>query len=244
MEISRNCTHCVLSGKSPDTGRHLQINTVKKVQYCYRCGFRGRWDGAMLPTDEAGKPPKEMREIELYSFNIEGKDHRELVDYLKGRLPWDVVLAKLRWSPQLPKRVVFPVWSGEDLVMWQARTVEEGVRPKYLSSGRKSEVVYGFEDAEDYCTLTEGPFDALSSPNGVCVFGKDISEIQHRLLTSKFRTIYWALDPDTQGSKREEALKESLKQLVEVIDVPLEEGVDPADLGMEEMKRRIDGLRE
>ena len=89
--------------------------------------------------------------------------------------------------------------------------------------------------------LCEGPLDALSSPNGVALFGKDISNIQFKMLVSKFEKLYWALDGDTTRQKKIEEFKHNLGLYLEVIDIPMESHEDPNTLGIEEMQRRIDG---
>ncbi len=37
---------------APDTGAHLRINIARNVMYCLRCGYAGRWDNAIVLSDE------------------------------------------------------------------------------------------------------------------------------------------------------------------------------------------------
>lgn len=248
MEINRNCPYCIEAGKTPDLGRHLYINTKKKLMFCHRCNYTGKWNGVGLPGDMKTKKSELMKiDITLFKHFIYLNEQQSRVyEYCLARLPKEVVDTRVGWSSKIPNRAVFPVWDSEDrtkLSMWQARTVEPGKKPKYLSSGPKSQYVFNLENAEDYCVLTEGPFDALASPNGVCIFGKHPSDIQLRLLLAKFDTIYWALDPETQGEIKLEETKKTLKRYIKVIDVPLTGTEDPSSVGFEEMHRRIGDLK-
>jgi len=130
--------------------------------------------------------------------------------------------------------VFFPCAKG----IWQARSIYPNVKPKYISKGKLSECVYNITDVSEWCTICEGPINALSVPHGVAVFGKNISETQFMLLTSKFKRAIIAFD---FGAEREaDAAKELLSKYMEVSILRFESEKDCNEIGYTEMERRID----
>ena len=238
IELRRNCTYCPLYGHTIDTGKHLYINTVGKVYYCQRCNASGKWNGGVLPIDTL--KPKKPREIDLFSFKIDNEISKSVYEYCTGRLPESIVKERIRWSPQIDNRAFFPVWSEGEMCMWQGRSID-GSNPKYLTSGNVSQYLYNFDSVDDWAVICEGPFDALSTPHGIALFGKNVSRIQFNLIISKYHTVYWALDKDTRKDKKLKDVKEGLQKSIKVIDLDFDEK-DPCDVGYKGMKELIDGL--
>lgn len=244
METALDCKFCEPSGLTKDTGQHLYVNIRKKVYFCHRCGAKGKWEAQfpsalLAPTKREAKYNK-YENVELFHFKIKG-DHpvaNLVYDYICKRLPVDIVMDKVRWCPDI-KRAIFPLWVDGKVMMWQGRTIYKKVKPKYLIMGPCSQYLYGFDEAEDWAVLVEGPIDALSCCNGVALFGKSISDRQFQMLSSKFKKIYWCLDGDTIGEKRIEKQKKKLKEFVEVIDLKLPKHKDANDLGMEAMNELL-----
>lgn len=223
-------------GHTIDAGRHLYINTVTKVYYCHRCNASGKWNGGILPAETM--KPKKQRDIDLFSFAVESKAAGEVYSYCINRLPENIVNERIRWSPQITNRAFFPVWSEGNLCMWQGRSIDNS-KPKYLISGNVSQYLYNFETVDNWAVLCEGPFDALSTPHGIALFGKNVSRIQFNMIISKYNKIYWALDKDTRKDKKLILIKKELENSIEVIDLDFDEK-DPCDVGYEGMERLID----
>jgi len=245
VEIRQNCWMCPVKGSTPDTGGHLYINTVKNVYHCKRCDARGVWEPGAFPVEQWVRTKTDYSFVDLYRWDkktpyLKGNTyHNKVKEYTLARLPEEIVLERTKWSPQIVNRVFFPVYSEGKVAMWQGRSIDDS-KPRYLSHGNVSHYLYNLEyTTDDWCTLCEGPFDALASPNGVALFGKSISEVQSMILTSKFKTIYWALDGDTSKQKRVAEQKHNIKQFVKVIDVPMGVDEDPSSIGMEGMKEKI-----
>lgn len=232
---------CGIHGLTPDTKKHLYINTKKGVYYCQRCSHSGKWKGGDLPT-EVWLPKKDKyKDVELFPLTTGfNKEKSKVIDYCLGRLPEEVVYERVRWSPQITNRAFFPVYSEGELCIWQGRAIEDWIKPKYLTWGPCSQYLYNFEYVTDkWGCITEGPVDALSVPNGVALFGKDMSDIQMSMIVSKFDKVYWCLDGDTKNQKRVNANKDKLRNFIEVVNVPLAKDEDCNSVGYEEMERRI-----
>lgn len=232
MEMQRNCPYCEMSGKSKDTKKHLYINTKKGVAYCHRCNYKGRWEDT-LTFPEIYIPKPKFTDIDIFSFKVKGGE--EVLDYMYKRLPETIVMERVRWSPQLKGRAILPI--AKDT--WQARAIYPNVKPKYLSRGTLVEYVYNIENVKDYVVICEGQINALSTPHGVAVFNKHISDTQLMLLTSKFNHAIIAFDYGAEKDAKK--AKEQLAKYMKVDILKFEDERDCNDLGLEVMKRRIYG---
>lgn len=232
MEVRRNCPYCITNGKSADTKEHLYINTEKGVGFCHRCNWSGPWTGVL---DKSPLKPKKEYKIDLFTFDIKGGE--EVFKYCLTRLPEEVIHAKVRWSPDIMDRAFFPVWGGGVVQVWQGRGISPDVHPKFLTWGKCSEYLYNFESVSDWCVVTEGIMSALSTPNGIAMMGKSLSETQKKLVISKYNKVFLCLDPDAR--REQEKIKRVLNPYIEIKEIFLEEGTDPNVLGFEEMKKRI-----
>lgn len=248
-EARFDCTYCVLNGLTPDTKGHLYMNKEKGCYHCKRCGASGalnKKDGK-LGFPQYQSKGQSFKNIDLFSFNIKGKlvggffNRKKVYNYAIGRLPIDIVMARTMWSPDFPTRWFFPIKDETGkVVLWQARTILKEEEPKYLTCGEKTEYIYNLDCVKDYAVVVEGPINALSTPHGVAVFGKDLSDTQFLLLTHKYDTIYLALD---YGAERwRDKMQERLEPFVEVKIIEFEDEKDPNDLGPLEMERRIECL--
>lgn len=238
MEVKSKCPYCPGRGLTPDPEEHLYTNPEKGVYFCFRCQATGvvKLRGGGLARPVSVKAP---RQIMLFSFKLLCKESTPIYNYLLGRLPYTAFCHAVKWSPDVPGRAIFPIFIHDKLVFWTARAIGNR-EPKYLSSGSKSFFVYNMQPGDDWAVLCEGPFDALSTPNGVAIFGKLPSKRQVALLVNRYKMIYIALDGDAD---RKETIK-SLIPYVRVKEVRIgtdDEGrkEDPASLGWREMQRRI-----
>jgi len=255
-EIPINCIFCIKYGKTPDTGGHLYVNKEKKVFHCKRCGHSGGlkkgespWDLFSLDTAlPRYRPPKtNFDKIELFSFELGGanKDRAKVAFYAIKRLGTKIPLEKCMWSPDMPGRLFFPVFEGDKLVSWQARSIDDS-KPKYLSWGKVSEYVYNASDEYaghkwNYAVVNEGPVNALSCPHGVALFGKSLSHTQFLILTHMYDTIYIALDYGAE--EKMEEIAERFSKFVEVKIITFEDERDANDLGWDVMKQKIKNAR-
>ena len=239
-DFFRVCGYCGGVLRS-DTKGHMYVNVEKRVYNCKRCDASGKLDpDEILKKYKSYKRTKaQTKDIDLFNFDIVTREAKSVFAYALTRLPKSIVRKYCRWSPQLLGRLIFPIYYKE-LLGYSARTIlAEGRRPKYLTSGPKSKMVYRFDEVEDWAVITEGTIDALSTPHGVCAFGKSVSEFQIKLLSSKYNTLYIALDADAERTAKK--LETKLKKMrVKVYRLQLPEGEDPNSLGYEQMKKLIE----
>jgi len=227
MEIRVNCNKC------GDVGGHKYINSKTNLYYCFRCGDKGKSKKSII----AFKTQPKLREIEMFSLKLKTKISENVLKYMESRIPnKELLLTKVRWSPDLPDRAILPIWAGGKVKFWTARSISNA-EPKFLSSGKKSNFVYNINDTVGWATLCEGPLDALSCPNGIAIFGKHPSEIQLKLIISKFHTVYIALDGDAVKDRKK--LVKILLPYVKVKEVDFGKDEDPCSVGFEEMVNRI-----
>lgn len=239
MEIKRNCPYCISAGLTPDVKGHLYINTSKGVAYCHRCNYKGRWEDTLqFPEVWSPKAKDKYADIDIFSFKVSGGEN--IHDYIVGRLPEKIVLDRVRWSPQIVGRALFPLWSEGKIYAWQGRTIYPNVIPKYLSYGSLSNYLYNIEYVKDWAVLCEGPINALSVPHGVASFGKHLSKEQFFLLTNRFKKVIICFDFGAEKEAKE--LAKALQQFVEVKILYFEDKRDCNDLGRKEMERRINEL--
>ena len=174
----------------------------------------------------------------MFSLKLKTKASMKVFEYMKSRIPGrtQLLLSKIRWSPDLPDRAILPIWAGGKVQFWTARSTI-GAIPKFLSSGRKSNFVYNINEATGWAVLCEGPLDALSCPNGIAIFGKHPSDTQLKLIISKFHTIYIALDGD--AIKERQNLIKVLSPYLKVKEVEFGKDEDPCSTGYDAVFTRL-----
>jgi len=84
--------------------------------------------------------------------------------------------------------------------------------------------------------LCEGSFDALSTPHGIAVWGKSLSDTQLKLILSKYSLIYIALDLDAEKERRD--IIEKLGKYIEIIELKWDshKHKDIAEIGYRKME--------
>lgn len=236
MELEAiNCPYCVSRGKTPDTTRNLFRNTEKGV-HCFRCGAVGPPPdpNSFLPTEVKAAKLK-VEQIDLFSFDIINSESRRIYSYLRGRLP-EQAIKEVRWSPQLPYRAVFPIYNKGKLVTVNARSIDD-TQPTYITYGDRKHFVYRLDKVLGcpYMVFTEGPFDALNSPNGIATFGTGVSlEQKEAILKAAPPLLFIACDPDAR-KEQGELLEYFHNSGRRVCGINLKG--DPADEGLARMTR-------
>lgn len=197
------------------------------VYHCFRCGAKGRCDKSGTEA-----PKKSASDLDLFSMRV--GDTGKYWEYLRSRgVPDFIILKYFKWSPQLPNRVINTISKNGRTIVLNARTIVDD-DPKYITYGPKSKHLYRGDEYEDFVVLTEGTFDALATPHGVCTFGKGISEEQVRLLL-RFRKVYIAYDSDAFKEAQDTADRLNSTRLTTAVVIRLPKGKDPASLGYKVM---------
>ena len=106
-------------------------------------------------------------------------------------------------------RLIIPFKKENRVYYFQARSLF-GDEPKYLNpasegSVRSSDVVYPFDESEDYVVVCEGPLDAVAlqrqGVNATCTIGSTCSRTQAEILSEFGGKVILGYDNDEAGEK-------------------------------------------
>ena len=129
-----------------------------------------------------------------------------LIEYLLGRKLDPIALnAHFSLDPKFLNRVILPCTRDGKVIFWQARTILDGVKPRYLSPGTdKTAVLYGYHRLwRDYdlpLFVTEGIFDA-ESIEGVALLGSKLNDSKIEVLNRCRRRKIVVVDRDENGKQ-------------------------------------------
>jgi len=250
------CPYCIEAGKPPDTKYHLYINIKKATGYCFRCGKKLKFDGNLnykvkrefevIQSKESKAILKEIPKsmpitpdtpaYEFLKYKFEGiLSEEELQEKInKFGLEYCIDTNYLH----LIDRIIIPITFYSEVVACQFRSIY-GQEPKYLSysvNGRNiKEYLFNFDNACKYSEvwLMEGVFDVIPTlENAVALFGKDITDIQAKIIAENFSCVTIALDADAYDSAKKIAKKLSeIGNFDKIMICKLPEGKDPGDSG-------------
>ena len=232
-ELRLSCPEC----SDGDPKAHLYINRGTGKFICHRCRFRGQlWQWDDRDVVWRGDPERAPEDVSTYDLDGEGRA------YLLARgVP--LVLAhyygfRILYDRHDNKRLWLPIVMDEGrLRLWTARALQPGVRPKYLSSGRRVRALFNWSSLHPLAPipelhLCEGPFSALAAGKwAVATFGKMLSAPQVRLLALlRPQRVYVAYDGDAPlATGLAAAMVRGIAEDVRL--VPLVGKEDPDDLG-------------
>ena len=110
------------------------------------------------------------------------------------------------WTPEeaynLHRRIVIPYYYRGETVGYTARSIVDGVKPKYWSS-HPADFVFNLDQQQPdwkFVIVCEGPFDAMSI-DGVSVSGAEISDTQVDQIDRLQREVIVVPDTDRAGRK-------------------------------------------
>ncbi|KKM93509.1 hypothetical protein LCGC14_1207710 [marine sediment metagenome] len=197
------CSSCA------DKSGHVEVNTLKRVYYCFKCGVGGHLDsGDPLRIKRRAKeiPPRVHWEMEETWVGGMAED------YLKGRGFNEYLIKELdpHHGP-IPHYIYFPVPNTKNYVdfwtarLWWKSNHSRTDAKKWLfppgSPGASYRLwgVHRIPQDSDDVVLVEGIFDAVWAYNRLAIFGSSISTVQVNLIRSIHpKTIYIVLDSDAK----------------------------------------------
>lgn len=104
------------------------------------------------------------------------------------------------YHPYEKQWVIAPDWAkGEEPVKY---LTANGSHRNASLGGYDHAVSRAKHSGDDWCLITEGPLDAARAPNnGLCLFGRYVSEVQAMLIRRHFRRVILGFDTDVWGRK-------------------------------------------
>lgn len=140
-----------------------------------------------------------------------GVDHHiylqlPLAEYLEKRcIDPERVRAHFSLDKRFIGRVIIPFYRDGKVIYWQARHIEDGVKPRYLNSfAARDAVLYGYDQIFTWSDaplfVTEGVFDAIVL-NGVCTLGASLNEAKIEILKRTRRRVIFVIDRDKTGGE-------------------------------------------
>lgn len=221
-EVRVNCPFCILKRYRADSKFKLYINPVKNVYNCFKCNSAGIaselvpqltsieiYTEKIIDNDTTPKiePFPISKPLSALDDNHEAKMYLDNRDFAFLRNSRDIYYCDnyCKNTYSFGPKIIFPIYQLHIYKGFQARSID-GNLPKYITSShmKKSAILYNFDNAfaqDDYVVITEGIFDALKDPlHAVCLFGKNASEDQVRLLTlGNFKKVFVFLDSDASS---------------------------------------------
>lgn len=156
-----------------------------------------------------------------------------LIEYLLSRhIDPLAVNAHFSTDPKMLNRVILPCMRDGKVIFWQARHIEKGVKPRYLSPGvNKEAVLWGYDNLwknyDQPLFATEGIFDAAPL-EGIALLGSALNESKLEVLR-KFTASLVTIDNEHDPSPALAQL--ALKEGWEITFVPL--GVDDVNASIQ-----------
>lgn len=141
----------------------------------------------------------------------------------------------IKMGQGIVQSVFYPVYENNQLVFWQSRSVQ-GKIIRNAAGLKKSEYVFNIDHPFQWSVICEGPTSAIRAGyNGLCTFGKSMSDRQLDLLIQRDDDYYFCAFETDYIEKNIELAKTLHKVLgdrVGIIVLPY--GLDAADLSWSE----------
>lgn len=172
---------------------------------------------AGIKKEEADISLEAMKKVKLFTPEIALPEHSFPIghpDHEEAQLPLAEYLTSRRIDPirchayfsldrRYLRRVIIPYLRDGKVIYWQARTIDPGVKPRYLNSPiSRDAVIYGYDELftwrETPLFVTEGVFDAISL-SGICILGSSLNAAKLEVLKRCRRRLIFVIDRDRTG---------------------------------------------
>ncbi|MFW6129737.1 MAG: hypothetical protein ACOC56_01050 [Atribacterota bacterium] len=130
----------------------------------------------------------------------------ELKKFRKNRKIPDHIKLYIATRGKYNGRIVIPVFENGNIVYFQARSLSDRIKPKYLNpASEKQIIVPNIEkfDSNELIIVTEGLIDSfMLGNNGTCCLGKSINDdFLEKCISCTSKGVIIALDNDEDGKK-------------------------------------------
>lgn len=157
--------------------------------------------GPVLLTPEVKLPPKSLKLGSTPDFY----DYQEkIVQYLISR-KIDALSYPFYFSldEKYINRVIIPFYRNGKLIYWQARSIINAEKERYLNCPVKRDaIIFNIDKLSIHSKMpllvTEGVFDALCF-DGICILGSKLNESKLHFLNKSARRLIFVIDKDKNG---------------------------------------------
>jgi len=167
-----------------------------------------------VPKRNAEIDPASLIAINIESAYNEDSKVQQAWSFLFGRKLFNEEVVEeepfyLCTEGRFANRLIIPFRKDGKVYYFQARSLF-GEEPKYLNPAsegavRSSDVVYPFDESEDYVVVCEGPLDAVALQrqrvNATCTIGSTCSRTQAEILCEFGGKVILGYDNDAAGEK-------------------------------------------
>jgi hypothetical protein len=97
-------------------------------------------------------------------------------------------------------RIIFPIFRDGKVIAWQGRAVDAQQTPRWYLPPGFVKTFYNMDRVPELATpiISEGiPASIACGPNGIAIFGKELSDTLCREFAEKWKSAIIALDPET-----------------------------------------------
>ena len=229
-QISYHCFNCGYTA-SYIPGRHLTFKFRKLLSWMgaddltiRRLVIEAVRLKEIIAPEELEKVPEEEIKYEARTLPEQARNVVELANFYSigdyNNVPAELLAAieyihrrsldpnryNFYWTPEesynLHRRIIIPYYYQEEVVGYTARSIADGIKPKYWSS-HPADFVFNLDQQHKeskFVVVCEGPFDAMSI-DGVSVSGAEISDTQVDLIDRLQREVIVVPDTDRAGRK-------------------------------------------
>ena len=146
----------------------------------------------------------------------------DAVQYVSQRCI-DMARYDFYWTPEiehkLNHRIIIPFKWQDQIIGYSARSVVDGIKPKYYSDYEPNFVFNTNEQRHDskFVIVVEGPFDAMAV-DGVAILGNECNEFQADIIDSLGREVIVVPDFDMHINARDQKVWSGAKLIDQALD--------------------------
>jgi DNA primase len=245
-----NCWTCHPPTKGGNPAKLLKLIGAQKEKILEISKFFGKQKANIV--EEEFEPVTLPQEFIPLAEPTSSLELRHALAYLnrRGVTQSDIIKYGIGYcdSGRYRGKVIIPSYNSDNRVNYfVARSISDSAIRKFDAPKCKKSDVIGFENTINWdvpIILCEGPFDGIAvKRNAIPLFGKTIpSAVMKRLVESRVKTVYLALDRDALRESIDSAEK-LIKMGKDVYLLDLEEK-DPSDIGFKKITELLHSAKQ
>jgi 5S rRNA maturation endonuclease (ribonuclease M5)/transcriptional antiterminator Rof (Rho-off) len=164
------------------------------------------------PKEEAIVSLEQLKKVNLYTPEVSlpklcvklNDTHIDYVNYLQSRkIELDDYPFYISGDKYYVNRIILPFYRHGKIIYWQARSILQNEKKRYLNCEvSKEAVIFNidkiYQKTEQPLYITEGIFDAILV-DGISIIGSKLNEAKITLLKQSRRKLIFVIDKDKNG---------------------------------------------